>query len=205
MKKNDSRYFNTAILFDKALIELLEKKDFEYVTVKEICNKAGVNRSTFYLHYETINDLVEETCVYINDIFIQYFKKDGKKISISVNDDSLENLFLINDKYLIPYLNFIKENKLIFKIALNHPYQMKSLKNYNDLLEHIINPILNRYKINESEKKYLVSFYINGLIGIIKEWLNCDCSDPILEVSEVMKCCVRCDLDLKDYEKDNQS
>ena len=51
MNKNESKYFNTAILFDEALIYLLENKDIEYITIKEICNKAGVNRSTFYLHY----------------------------------------------------------------------------------------------------------------------------------------------------------
>ena len=52
MNKNESKYFNTAVRMDKALIELLEKKDFEYITIKEICQAAGVNRSTFYLHYE---------------------------------------------------------------------------------------------------------------------------------------------------------
>ena len=56
MNKNESKYFNTAILFDEALIYLLENKDIEYITIKEICNKAGVNRSTYYLHYENIND-----------------------------------------------------------------------------------------------------------------------------------------------------
>ena len=48
MNKSESKYYNTACLMDDALILLLEKKDFEYITVKEICNKAGVNRSTFY-------------------------------------------------------------------------------------------------------------------------------------------------------------
>ena len=66
MNKNESKYFNTAILFDEALIYLLEKKDAEYITIKEICTKAGVNRSTFYLHYESISDLIEETMNYIN-------------------------------------------------------------------------------------------------------------------------------------------
>ena len=32
-----------------------------YITVKEICEKAGVNRSTFYLHYENTTDLLQET------------------------------------------------------------------------------------------------------------------------------------------------
>ena len=53
MNKAESKYFNTALRMDEALISLLRVKDLEYITVKEICEKAGVNRSTFYLHYET--------------------------------------------------------------------------------------------------------------------------------------------------------
>ena len=46
MNKNESRYQSTAILFDEALINLLEHKDIDYITIKEICDKAGVNGST---------------------------------------------------------------------------------------------------------------------------------------------------------------
>ena len=52
MNKSESKYFNTALLMDEALLLILEKKEFEFISVKEICDKAGVNRSTFYLHYE---------------------------------------------------------------------------------------------------------------------------------------------------------
>ena len=37
MKKSESKYYNTALLMDEALLFLLEKKDFEFITVKEIC------------------------------------------------------------------------------------------------------------------------------------------------------------------------
>ena len=55
MNKSESKYFNTALLMDEALLLLLENKEFEYITIKEICQKAGVNRSTFYLHYQNTN------------------------------------------------------------------------------------------------------------------------------------------------------
>ena len=51
MDKNESKYFLTASFMDEALLLLLQKKDFEFITVKELYKKAGVNRSTFYLHY----------------------------------------------------------------------------------------------------------------------------------------------------------
>lgn len=73
MNKAESKYFHTAARMDEALIALLEKKDLEFITVKEICEKAGVNRSTFYLHYETIADLVNETAEGINERFLSYF------------------------------------------------------------------------------------------------------------------------------------
>lgn len=50
MDKNQGKYFYTASLMDEALLALLQKKDYEFITVKEVCEKAGVNRSTFYLH-----------------------------------------------------------------------------------------------------------------------------------------------------------
>lgn len=65
MNRSESKYFNTAIRMDKAFLELLEKKNFAYITVKEICEMAGVNRSTFYLYYETIGDLLAESLEYI--------------------------------------------------------------------------------------------------------------------------------------------
>lgn len=73
MNRSESKYFNTAIRMDKAFLSLLEKKDFEYITIKEICDHAGVNRSTFYLHYETTRDLLMETLEYINSRFLGYF------------------------------------------------------------------------------------------------------------------------------------
>ena len=49
MNKSESKYFATAVRMDEAFLRLLEKKDFAYITVKELCETAGVHRSTFYL------------------------------------------------------------------------------------------------------------------------------------------------------------
>lgn len=69
MNRQESKYQYTASLMYEALLLLLEQKDYDAITVKEICQKAGVNRSTFYLHYESMNDLLEETVGMVNDRF----------------------------------------------------------------------------------------------------------------------------------------
>jgi len=190
MNKNESKYFNTAILFDEALIYLLEKKEIEYITVKEICTKAGVNRSTFYLHYESINDLVEETMNYINEKFENYFDKDSKDFINKIKYTSLEDLKLVEKKYLTPYLTFIKDNKKIFKASFNNPKGMNAFDKYNYLKDYILMPILERFNIPKKERNYLIAFYINGIMAIIKEWLNTNCKDSIVELEDVIIKCV---------------
>ena len=81
MNKSESKYFNTALRMDEALIALLEEKDLEYITVKEICRRAGVNRSTFYLHYETIADLTDEAMDMIDRRFESYFPRREEEIT----------------------------------------------------------------------------------------------------------------------------
>lgn len=190
MNKNESKYFNTAILFDEALIYLLEKKDIEYITVKEICTKAGVNRSTFYLHYESINDLVEETMNYINKKFENYFNEDSKNFINKIKTSSLEDLKLVEKKYLTPYLTFIKDNKKIFKASFNNPKGMNAFDKYNYLKDYILMPILERFNIPEKERNYLIAFYINGIMAIIIEWLNKNCEDSIIDIEDVIIKCV---------------
>ena len=190
MNKNESKYFNTAILFDEALIYLLEKKDIEYITVKEICTKAGVNRSTFYLHYESINDLVEETMKYINRKFEDYFNDNSKDFINKIKSSSLEDLKLVEKKYLTPYLTFIKDNKKIFKASFNNPKGMNAFDKYNYLKDYILMLILERFNIPEKERNYLIAFYINGIMAIIKEWLNTNCEASIIDIEDVIIKCV---------------
>lgn len=71
---------------DAAFLELLGKKDFSYITVKERCETAGVNRSTFYLHYETIGDLLAESVDYMNDQFLAHMNRDSSAFSAKLRE-----------------------------------------------------------------------------------------------------------------------
>ncbi|MBR2639957.1 MAG: TetR/AcrR family transcriptional regulator, partial [Oscillospiraceae bacterium] len=104
MNKNESKYFSTAEKMDNALLELLKTKSFEFITVSEICKKAGVNRSTFYLHYENTRELLEETVKKMSGDFVLYFLPDGKISPIDFDNAPKEKLFFITENYLMPYL-----------------------------------------------------------------------------------------------------
>jgi len=109
MSKSESKYFNTAMLMNEALLLLLEDKNIDFISIKEICERAGVNRSTFYLHYDTIDDLFAETIDMLNNRFKDSFIcKDMKS---TIKKGNKEDLFFIKDEFLFPYLEFVKKIK----------------------------------------------------------------------------------------------
>ena len=190
MKKSESRYFNTALRMDQAFLELLEKKDMEYITVKEICEAAGVNRSTFYLHYETIGDLLAESVQYMNEQFLEHMKMRGDVFVSRIRECPLEELYLVTPAYLTPYLEYIAQNKRLFRTALKNSGSLGLGKIYRRMMRHVFTPILERFQIAEPDRPYMVAFYIHGLMAIISEWLKHDCADSISHVSAVMEQCV---------------
>ena len=137
MNKSESKYFNTARLMDEALLILLEKKDIEFITVKEICKKAGVNRSTFYLHYENVYELLAEALEMLNDKFIQSFEKES--ISTKIKEGNKEDLILIRPEYLRPYLKFVKENKRAFQLIHKNLIYLMWNKHFKKCIKIFLN------------------------------------------------------------------
>lgn len=67
MKKIDTRVQYTKEMFHRALLNLMETKPVNKITVKELCEVASLNRGTFYLHYTEPQDILYE----IEDSFIE--------------------------------------------------------------------------------------------------------------------------------------
>ncbi|MGM9657934.1 MAG: TetR/AcrR family transcriptional regulator [Eubacteriales bacterium] len=190
MNRSESKYFATAARMDEAFLELLEKKDFAYITVKEICEKAGVNRSTFYLHYETVNDLLEESARHIIDRFIEAMPHDTAVFIEKIQTRPIEELYLITPEYLTPYLNYIKDHKRLFRTMHEKAFVLGMDAAYLRLNLHVFTPILNRFHVPPSDQKYMMPFYLNGLMGIINEWLKEDCKDSVEHIISVMRICI---------------
>ena len=72
MKKEDLRITKTKRDLRYAIVELLKTNQFEKITVGDICEKAMVNRMTFYKHFNDKYDLLEHTINFlIQDLLIK--------------------------------------------------------------------------------------------------------------------------------------
>lgn len=191
MNKSESKYFATAVRMDEAFLTLLERKDFAYITVKELCETAGVNRSTFYLHYETMADLLTESVSHMNEQFLAYMKKDSEAFMAKLENCPLDELYLITPEYLNPYLGYIEKHKRLFRTAMEKAVVLRMDKSYNGLFRHVFTPILDRYGVPQKDRSYLLAFYLHGLMAIISEWLKNNCADSVSYIIDMIQQCVK--------------
>ncbi|MBQ6817026.1 MAG: TetR family transcriptional regulator C-terminal domain-containing protein, partial [Bacilli bacterium] len=96
----------------------------------------------------------------------------------------------VKPKYLIPWLKFIKDNKILFKTIIKRFKTLALFTSYNDVFGNIIKPVLQRLIPNETERSYILMFYVEGIIAIVKEWIKNDCEMDIEDISNIISNCV---------------
>ena len=189
LNKNQSKYKNTALLMDDALLILLEKKDYEYITVKEVCQRAGVNRSTFYLHYEGMDDLLKETLETISKRFYSSFKQNGTD-KFNPKTATKEESFLVTPQYLTPYLNFLNENARIFRLTVKKSELFGAKEFFDNMYNQIFAPILDKFGVKEEDKPFIFNYYSHGVIGIIAKWVETNCQRSTEDIMNIIITCL---------------
>lgn len=184
MNRKESKYFQTAKKMDEALVQLLEKKEFAYINIKELCILAGVNRSTFYLHYQNLNDLLEEVIGDLETSFHEHFSKASKP---DLKSEKLEDLYLITDEYLLPYLRFIKENRAVYRACKDHPELFSADKMQSTMYVDFLNPILERFQVPKERREYLIEYYIKGINALVLRWCGNGCDLDEKEIADLIE------------------
>lgn len=104
-KKEDPRAVRSRKMFKEAVLELLiEEGSISRLTVQKIADRAQLNRATFYLHYEDINDLVRQTTR-------ELFDEMSNKLQVLIRTDVMEN----RDQ-LVMFLDYIYQNRNYFAV-----------------------------------------------------------------------------------------
>lgn len=184
MNRSESKYFSTAVKMDEAFIGLLAEKDFQYITVKEICQRAGVHRSTFYLHYETMADLLNESVEYIMREFSRHFQEEPCLPDIA--SSPLDALYLIDANHLLPYLAFIRDNKRLFRASVEQSAALGLQNHYEEMFRQVFDPILERFQVPEKDRHYTMTFYLHGITALVMEWLKNDCRESTEEIADII-------------------
>lgn len=188
MNRSEAKFQNTANKMNKALFKLINEKPFQDISISEICSVAGVNRSTFYSHYENTTELLQET-------HNKYMKEFFDNFDVNIQEHDLSKIKVedfVSDKFIIPYLKFIKKHKRIHKLYINNLTIFNIDEFYNLLLEKIWVPACKQKGITGyTIINYMSKYYLTGMSAIINEWVNNNCEDDIILICEIIILCVR--------------
>lgn len=162
MGKFDRRVRYTKHIIKKTLLELLQTTPYERVTVKELCQKADINRATFYSHYESLTVLMEE---------IEY--EECKELFDLLDDILVDEYHLIHSTTIM--LQFLKEHTTLREIFLCRSDVGKGLSR---LTREHMNKSLDRItvagKLNREEAYWLVLFIVQGMKECLRQWFESD-------------------------------
>lgn len=154
--KKDIRVTITKKIMKDSLLSLMKIKPFKKISVKDICDSSDISRATFYAHYSDIYDLLAD---FERDIFISYTDSD----------------FTSEPSLLYSILSSIDKNSEFYKIYFDNFYDSSITDLINNWRYKIITSWLeNKVFSTEEEASFAFIFYKNGIVGIIKEWLNED-------------------------------
>ena len=161
MRNFDRRYVRTEKTIYKAMINLLQEKDPESLTLEDMVNEADINKSTFYLHYQSLDQLVSAL-------------EDDLVSGVSSAVYSLPNPHSIEDFFQIIF-NYCSSNKELVKAVLR-----ASTFRFNHKIENLfkkqlipLKPI-KRNKITD-ENTFLVTSLIQAEVGVFRIWVLDGC------------------------------
>ncbi len=171
-KPDGRRVRMTKMLLKQSLIELMREKSIHEISIKDICNGADINRSTFYRHYNTQYELYD-------DILEDITKDIGEIFMRCAGEDYTTQLFLAE------VLKYIEANRDTFLVILSDHSNISMGETFNRFTNRFID------LENASELKiYLVQFIAAGMTSFIWTWLNKEnrrsAEDVALVISSVM-------------------
>ncbi|SFL35502.1 transcriptional regulator, TetR family [Gracilibacillus orientalis] len=170
--KLDRRKKYTRMVLKDSLIQLMNEKTFSSITVKEVCSRADINRSTFYTHFTDVLDLLYS----IEAEIIEEMNKSLNAFNFAKEEESIQ----MTEKLL----EYIKERKEIFEALLENNTGTSFEKRVMDIARRCV---MNRaLTANIDAASYLSTFMVSGAINVIKDWLFNDQKQSPKQMAELI-------------------
>lgn len=174
-RKNNRQYQGSAARMEQALLELMEQTPFPKITVRLICGRAGVNRSTFYAHYTDLYDMIEQM-----EANLRKELMDGYPVPGAVAPLSRESF--------LPFLEFIRAHADFYRIALKTRREFPIRQGFDQLWERVVRPLSQKAGItSEQEMLFCFAGFQAAFTTILKCWVEQGCAMEVEQVAEIVR------------------
>lgn len=162
--KHDRRILKTKKAIYEALVELMQKKKLNSITVTELAAAANINRKTFYTYYSTVNDVLDEV---INELISSL-----KDLMYAMSED----YNMLSPQTLFAFLNTIMSDvDIVRALFTSDNGNMLFNKLQKALQETLLKELIdNDIKMNIPPEQYplISSFVAGGMIYVYYEWIT---------------------------------
>lgn len=166
-RKNENRQIEQSKEWiSNSLLKLMEEKPYHQITIKDIAQYADLDRRTFYRHYSSKEEVLEER---ILSLLLPHFKE---LIEIKISDDyemSLRHFTFLMEH--ISFLRLLKEQDLFGFLLVKYQKYICFFRELQGL-----------GPVESKEDKFRIAFKTGGFINIILQWLD---DNPVMQ-PEVM-------------------
>lgn len=181
-KKEDRRVRRTKKLLTQALTQLLQEKQVNEITVRELTDQADMNRGTFYLYYKDIYDMLEK----IEDSMFSALNQ-------IMDLHEKEAAGLQTRPLLLDLFHFIEENKEMVRVLLSPNGDINFLHRLFEVIREKCLHVFPALPDNQSETDfdYRYSFVVFGTAGLIRAWVSRDCKEPADQMADLADALIR--------------
>lgn len=156
-------------LICNAMFKLLQKQNFNNISITELCEEAQLARKTFYRNFESKEDVIKKSIDYM-------FKELGKRIDFDKSIDS--------GKITLEYFNFWYENREFLKIIFKNDL-FNILNSQYDLYIKLFRRLMCGEEEMNSELEYTIIFVSGGYWNVLQHWVRKDFQDDPRELAKM--------------------
>ncbi len=175
-KAKDHRARVTQILIEKAFTQLLRAKPIHRISVKELCEAAGINRGTFYAHYADLYDLLAK-------MEARLMADLQRALEPLLAEDAQEPTLLALTSVIFRCL---KENEDICAITLGPHGDREFTARLLDMArERCLAVYARRFDATPRQLSYYYAFVSSGCIGLLEKWAQEDMATGAEEIAAI--------------------
>jgi len=157
-KRVDPRAIRSKKMLKHAVFSLLaDNIEISQLTVQKIANRAELNRATFYLHYEDLNDLLRQI---VHELFDDLSMKVEPLLQVRSRNER---------EQLATFLSYFYEYRKVFAVLVEHPGFKNHLSN---LLKNTIEKRREARSMNATQGVASVDIVASSLLGVIMWWIK---------------------------------
>lgn len=173
--KNNARFRETETRMEAAALALMRAG--AKVTVRAVCERAEVNRSTFYAHFLDIPDMLGKMEAHLHRELLK--------------DYAGQDITMLSAASFVPFLRHVRSHAYFYGVALHERRDFPLRQGYDELLGRVVRPLCEAAGITDEEGVVrMLVFFQAGFTMVLRRWVDRGCAESEEQVAATLAACV---------------